>query len=258
MSVSIRTRAKPHPRIRERRNEVKRREGRRRLRILMALLAAVILLTAAGAVTRSPLLDVDQVVIAGAQHTSVNDVLRAGGLNRHRLMVDVRAAQMSRAIARLAWVDRVRVERHWPGKVRITLRERVPVASVPGAGGGWAIADATGRVLARQATAPPELLQVAGGLPAGPPGSIVARPVIDALAVAAAVPAELRRRAPVIAIADDGLELRLVPSGVAKLGNRDHVAAKLDAVLTVLDHANIAGLAVLDVRVPGAPVLTRA
>src|SRR2546425_13070643 len=113
MSVSTRTRAKPamDPRIRERRNEVKRREGRRRLRILMALLAAVIVLTAAGAVTRSPLLDVDHVVIAGAQHTSVNEVLRAGGLNRHRLMVDVRAAHMSRAIARLAWGDRVRVER---------------------------------------------------------------------------------------------------------------------------------------------------
>ncbi len=157
----------------------------------------------------------------------------------------------------LPWVGRVGVQRQWPATIRITVHERVAVASLPGRNGGWALADARGRVLARQAAPAADLPQIAGGLPAGEPGSTVARPLIDALTVAAAMPAELRRRAPVVALGADGLELRLVPSGVARLGNAEQLDAKLDAVLTVLERANTSGLAVLDVRVPGAPVLTR-
>jgi hypothetical protein len=81
--------------------------------------------------------------------------------------------------------------------------------------------------------------------------------VIDGLAVARAMPAALRPHVPVIAVVADGVELHLVPSGVARLGSIAQLSAKLDAVLTVLEHANTAGLSVLDVRVPGAPVLTR-
>ncbi|MBA3655363.1 MAG: hypothetical protein H0W70_14365 [Actinobacteria bacterium] len=44
---------------------------------------------------------------------------------------------------------------------------------------------------------------------------------------------------------------------MAKLGGRDQLTAKLDAVVTVLERADLARLSVLDVRVPGTPVLTR-
>lgn len=261
MTTPTTTRRRPRPnidpRIRERRIEVKRRQGRRRLRILVALLSVVLAVAAAAGATRSPLLDVDHVVIAGAQHTTAPAVLGAAALDHHRFMIDAHADRMQRAIARLPWVEHVAVERQWPATVHITLQERVAVASVPANGGGWALADQYGRVLARQAGPAAELPQIQGGAPAGTEGSTLAKPVIDALAVAAALMPELRPRAPVVAITPDGLELRLVPSGVARLGSVDQVVAKLDAVLTVLDHANTAGLVVLDVRVPGAPVLTR-
>jgi hypothetical protein len=104
-------RARPRidPRIRERRIEVKRREGRRRLRVLVALLAVVLVVCAVGAATRSPLLDVDHVIISGANHTPVPAVMHAAGLDRHRLLIDVHADHINGAIGRLPWIASVTV-----------------------------------------------------------------------------------------------------------------------------------------------------
>ena len=218
----------------------------------------VLLLTGAGAAaTRSSALDVDRVMIAGARHTAVPDVLRSAGLDRHRLMMDVHADEMIDRLGQLPWVARVEVERDWPNVVRIALEERVPAASVTAAGGGWALADRSGRVLTHQPGPAADLPQITGGPAAGAPGSVVAAPVQDALATAAALPAGLRPRAPIVAVGPEGVELRLKPKGVAKLGSIDRLGAKLDAVLTVLERGNVENLAVLDVRVPSAPVLTR-
>src|SRR5205823_5270308 len=82
-----------------------------------------------------------------------------------------------------------------PATLPMRIHERVAVASVPTSGGGRAIVERHGRVLARQATPAAELVQVAGGAPAGAPATVVAKPVLDALAVAAAFPAELKAKA---------------------------------------------------------------
>ena len=245
------------PRIRERRIEVARRQGRRRLRILLVILAVMLTSITAAAATRSSVLDVDRVMIAGARHTGVPDILAAARLDRHRLMVDVHADAMIRELNKLPWVSSADVDRRWPATVRIKIRERVPVASVNAAGGGWALVDRTGRVLAKQGGPAADLPQVIGGPPGGVPGTVLAPAVRDAVVTAAALPDALRPRAPVVAVGAEGVELHLKPTGVAKLGSIDRLAAKLDAVLTVLERANVANLAVLDVRVPSAPVLTR-
>lgn len=253
------TRSRPpiDPRIRERRIEVSRRQGRRRLTVLLAILTVVGVLLLLVAATRSSLLDVDHIVIAGLNHTGADDVVHAARLDHHRLMIDVHADVMSRRIDRLPWVDRSHVDRGWPGTVRVTIRERVAVASLPAGGGGWALADRRGRVLARQAQPGTGLPQVTGGPPAGAVGSTVAGPNLDALAVAAALPTELRPKVPAVLLSPEGIELKLVPIGVAKLGSTDQLTAKLDAVITMMQRANLEHLAVLDVRVPSAPVLTR-
>jgi hypothetical protein len=86
----------------------------------------------------------------------------------------------------------------------------------------------------------------------------VAPAVLDGLSVAGALPAALRPRVAAVRVAATGVELTLLPRGIARLGDARDLAAKLDAVLTVLERASVANLAVLDVRVPSAPVLTRA
>src|SRR4051812_42909210 len=77
------------PRIKERRIAVTRDEGRKRLRILGAVMAAASLAGAAVAATHSALLDVDHVRVTGTANTTQADVLRASGLEGHRFMIDV-------------------------------------------------------------------------------------------------------------------------------------------------------------------------
>ncbi|MGI9033123.1 MAG: hypothetical protein ACR2HY_05490, partial [Acidimicrobiales bacterium] len=54
------------PRIRRRQLQVRRAEGRRRLRLLVATSIVVAVLGAGWGLTRSPLLDVDRVTVQGA------------------------------------------------------------------------------------------------------------------------------------------------------------------------------------------------
>ncbi|MCA1656298.1 MAG: FtsQ-type POTRA domain-containing protein, partial [Actinobacteria bacterium] len=103
------------PRIRQRRIAVRRDEGRRRLRLLVAAVATVTLAGAGVAATHSALLDVDHVVLTGAAHTSRGDVLAAAGFDHHRFMVDVDGAAIGRRVRALPWVGRAQVARRWPG-----------------------------------------------------------------------------------------------------------------------------------------------
>ena len=77
--------------------------------------------------------------------------------------------------------------------------------------------------------------------------------------MAGALGGQLRGRVGEIAVVPGGeVVLRLVPpGGEVRLGDADDLPAKLTAASTVLEKADLAGLRVLDVRVPQAPVLTR-
>ncbi len=127
------------------------------------------------------------------------------------------------------------------------------------ADGAWAVVDGAGRVL-EVAVAKPAGLPVLGAVPSpGRPGSMLAPASAVALRVAAALPAEVRARvADVAAVAGGEIELQLVPAGsVVRLGRPVDLEAKLQSLTTLLTRADLAGVAVVDVRVPRAPVLTR-
>lgn len=246
------------PRIRQRRIEVRRDAGRRRLRVLLACLGVATVVGGAAAATRSPLLDVDRVEVAGAERTPRGQVVNAGGLGGRPAMTDVDTATVARRVEALPWVLDARVGKEWPGTVRVEVVERQAVAAVP-ADGGWAVVDAAGRVL-EVAVAKPAGLPVLGAVPSpGRPGSMLAPASAVALRVAAALPAQVRARvADVAAVAGGEVELQLVPAGsVVRLGRPVDLEAKLQSLATLLTRADLAGVAVVDVRVPRAPVLTR-
>ena len=181
------------PRIRQRRIAVRRQEGRRRLRLLVGLVSASGLLVGGWGATRSPLLDVDGIAVVGADRTSREELVAASGIRFGQAMVDVDERGAVRAMEALPWIRSVSVERRWPDSVVIRVVERAPVAVAPAAD-GWALVDATGQVLALLTSAPSNLLALDGIAPAGPPGSVLGGPAADLLAVAAAVPPDLRPR----------------------------------------------------------------
>lgn len=245
-----------HPRIRRRQIEVRRAEGRRRLRVLVvgASLSAVAV-AGAGAV-RSPLLDVDRVVVQGGTHLEPVDIARAAGVPLGQPMIEVDTANAARSVAALAWVADVEVRRDWPGTVRIRVTERVPIAVSSVDSGGWALIDRLGTVLDHAVEPPPGLvvLEGVGGL--APPGSTVSG-ADGLLTTAAAIPPALRPVVVAVAPAADGVELRLRPRGRVRLGPADNLGAKFAALETVLAQVDTSGILTLDVRFPSSPSLTR-
>ena len=245
------------PRIRQRRVEVRRTEGRHRLRVLLALLGATALLAAAWGVTRLPLLDVDRVVVDGGARTGVTAVRVASGLERGRPMVDVDEQASVRGVAELPWVLSATARREWPSTVRIHVTERTLVAVTSDDAGGWAAVDVAGRVLERSAAAPADVPVLEGTPAAGAPGTRLAPGAGGALLVASALWPHLGPRVAAVVAVDGGVELRLRPGGVVTLGLPDALEAKLVAVTTVLSSVDPRTVASLDVRLPSSPVLTR-
>lgn len=250
-------RAPIDPRFRERRIAVARSAGRRRLRALVAGVAVGAAAAGGWGATRSPLLDVDRVVVEGAAQTGAPAVQAAAGVGRGEAMLDVDEGGAARRVRGLPWVLRATVRRQWPATVRIRVVERAPVAVTRDDAGGWALLDLSGRVLERVPEPPPGLATLDGVPAAGVPGSSLGPRAAPALVVAGALGPHLGPRVAAVAIAPEGVELRLRPSGVVGLGPPDALEDKLRSVRTVLRTVDPRTVATLDVRDPATPVLTR-
>ena len=248
------------PRFRQRWIEARRQEGRRRFRVLVGITAVVALGCGGWAATDSVLLDLDRVVVEGAVHTAADEARFASGLRRGQPMLDIDEGAVDRAVEALPWVLHATVRREWPGRVRIGLIEREPVAVTEAEPGTLALIDRTGRVLEWVPAPPPGLPVLTGLPPAGTPGTTLGVDGVATLQVAVALPAELRARTAGLAPAPGSggeVELRLNPEGMVRLGPPDDLDAKFTAIRAVLAQVDLRNLAVLDVRRPENPVLTR-
>jgi cell division protein FtsQ len=261
-------------RMRARRIGVRRDAGQRRLRRITLVLAAVAVLVGAAAASRSPLLDVDRVVVAGGEHTTADDVREAAGVRLGDALVSVDVDVVRERVERLPWVAQATVVRGWPSTLKVQVTERAPAALVPVTGDHAALVDREGRVLSIERTvapaadgpedgeavteAPPEVpagLALLTGV-GGPmtEGGVLEGDARDALRVAV-VAAE--RMPGVVRSVSVALEAELVAGGVIRFGDAEELDAKVVAAKTVLEQVDLACLAVLDVRVPGSPALTR-
>lgn len=240
------------PRVRARRDEVARTRGRKRLRRLVAVGVLVALVAGIGLVLRSPLVDVDAVVVHGGTRTGPATVRRAAGIPLGRAMISVDPVAARARVARLPWVSAVSVTRHWPGTVVVDVRERTPVAVV-GRGRGAVLVDAGGRSLAvgRERSLPTIV-----AVPPAPGQSLssTGRAVVATLvSMPAALRAQIRSaradRAGLTFVLDDGIVVRWGDGGAT-----DAKAASLAAILAQADRPTIA---TIDVAVPTAAALTR-
>lgn len=243
------------PRIRARRIEVRRHEGRRRLSRLIDLgLVAGVAAAFAGALF-TPLLDVDEVTVTGIRHLQPDEVLAAAGIDPGAPLVAVDLRAAGERIAALPWVAEVELHRGVDGLVTLEVGERAPVATISSGGGPLAV-DEEGRVLGEapaSSAAPLASLAQPGTVP--DPGGYLPRRFDDALRLAAA----LTDAAPgvVTGIDPEGLVATLAAGGRVRFGDAARLDAKLRSLTTVLGQVDLACLAEVDLRLPGSPVLTR-
>jgi cell division protein FtsQ len=246
-----------HPRFRARRIEVKRSEGRKRLRRVVALAALGVLIALAYVITRSPLLDLDAVAVSGAVNTDPAAVAEAGGLRAGRPMTDLDIDRARAGIAALPWVDTVEVRRNWPGTVDVVVTERRAVAALATDEGSWLLLDATGRVLDERAARPTDLPALASLGPAVAPGASV--PAAEpALALSGYLTPDLRAWFVTVVTNPDGtLEADLSGGIRAVFGSQAHLRDKTIGLATVLTRVDLSSLDRIDLTVPSSPVLTR-
>src|SRR3954468_15184717 len=92
-----------NPRFRQRRIEVRRDEGRRRLRVLMILGGLMLAALLGWGITRTPLLNVDHLRLTGTEHTTPTDVTAVSGLHRGMAMFDVHSASARARLESTPW-----------------------------------------------------------------------------------------------------------------------------------------------------------
>lgn len=245
------------PRIRERRVTIARDAGRRRLHRLLAVAAVLLVGLLALGLTWTPVLDVEQIEVRGAGRTSPEAITDAAAVAEGDPLAwfDTGAAEAS--VAALPWVDEVTVTRTWSGAVSVAVTERVAVAALARTDGAWSLADGEGRVLVTVASQPPDVALIDGVTTSAPPGAQLDDEVLEALAVAAAVPSGIRAEVATVQGAGADLEIVLRAGGVILLGGAEGADAKLASAAAVLASVSSECVERLDVTLPAAPALVR-
>lgn len=247
------------PRFRQRRVQVRKDAGRRRLHRLVALASVGGVFVAAVGVVYSPVLNVDRVDVEATSHLSADDVRAGAGIDVGSpiLMVDLGAAE--RRLEALPWVDTAVVSRSLPGSIALAITERVPAAGVR-IGDTVTLVDATGRVLgpAADAGASSGLIEVVLDDQAAElvPGTTVGPDVAGAIALAERVAENPANAVAAVVVAPD-LHLELVEGGTVLLGDDSDLDQKIEDFRTVYARVDRTCLDTIDVRVPGRSVLTR-
>ena len=217
------------------------------------LLVATVLI-GAWFVTRTALLDIDQIQVEGSPHTSDDDVRAASGLTVGDQILDVDEGAIRSRLLALPWVADAVVDASWGGDVVLRIRERQPVAMFSDAEGHPVLVDGEGRVVAPAAIPDPSLVAVQGVV-AGAPGESVAG-ADGVLAVVNALTPGLRSRIETVLVAADGqIQFKVRPSGVVNFCGADDIAAKVRSLQTMFAQVDDTGLDTLDVCVPERPTI---
>ncbi|MES9540284.1 MULTISPECIES: FtsQ-type POTRA domain-containing protein [unclassified Actinomadura] len=101
----------------------------------------------------SRLLVVRHVEVTGTRIASADQVVAAAGIDLGTPMVRLRTGAVQNRVERLREVESAAIERHWPGTVRIVVRERRPVAVFRG-GGRYHLLDRHGVAVADEKSRP--------------------------------------------------------------------------------------------------------
>jgi hypothetical protein len=255
-----RPRATIDPRISARRTEVTRQQGRRRLRVVGAVLAVALLVFGAWSLLQSSLFSARAITVVGATHETTAQIEAAAGLSHHPPLLDVDTAAAVRGLEGLPWVRTAAVSVHWPDGVRVVVSEQVPKLVMPLTGGRWAELAASGRVLAVVPARPPGLLEMSGPQPPGSPGTTVGAPDRLGLLVASTLPVSFRAQVTAVNVEPGAsgawVQLTMTTPILVNIGNASQLTAKYEDVTTMLANVALHDGDTIDVSVPGVPTVS--
>ncbi len=253
------------PRIRERRLDVARRQGRRRLAWLAGIAGVVVVVGIGLALLHTPWMSAQVVTVTGPHpNTSSAAIEAASGLTGHPPLIDVDPGSVAARVERLPYIEAAQVRRDWPDGVRITVTERVPAVQMAGPGTEWTVLDAHGRALGRVPARAPGLVQLvvhtsaggAGGVLAPATGQTLDVRAQPALAVCRTLPPAFVAQVLSVTGAPDGTVSLYLNSGLTVLlGTTDDLTAKYEDVAAILAHASLVGAKTIDVTVPQSPTV---
>ncbi|MGW0482323.1 cell division protein FtsQ/DivIB [Nonomuraea sp. NPDC003214] len=150
-------------------------------KVFLVLLTAGVVGTAAWLIFFSPVLGVRSVEIVGNVTVPADRIRQAAQVPDLHPLATVDLAGVQARVQAIRQVAGAKVDRVWPGTLRIEVAEREPVAQVP-AGSQVALIDKLGVVIEVQDVAPPLLPVLKVAAPAaGDPATMAALKVVEGL-----------------------------------------------------------------------------
>jgi len=245
------------PRIEARRVEVARHEGRKRLKLLIALAAITLASIGALVALQSTWLDVDEVVVVGGERTSAEEVRAASGIVIGTPLVDLDMAVSAKAIEALPWVATAVVNRTWNGTVTAEITERSAAVALPLAAGGFMLIDSAGRQLGPVEQRPDWAHTINGLEASGLAGQPAPTEIHGVIRLLSLLDAEQMAGITSVSVVDGNLVLDLVQGGTVDLGIASGLSDKLVSYDTIRASVDLRCLHRIDLRVHTAPAITR-
>ena len=222
-----------NPRIQERRIEIIRAKGKRRLRMLLMLVLLALLSLAAVLISKSSLLDVDEVVVVGADSELEELIVTVANIPKSKPILEVDTQSISKRIKRIPNVKGAKVSRSFGGKVTISVTLRKPSVLLSNLG-EWFLVDLDGRVLERVSELPPNLEYpiVEGNFDDLKVGEWVPEQALYAIELAANLPSVLLADISFVST-NEGIELMLFGEGKILFGAVSYTHLTLPTILRV-------------------------
>lgn len=250
-------RGRMDPRISARRNSVLRAQGRRRLRIIVGVLAGSVLLVGGWFLLHTALFSARSISVTGNVHETTAQIASQAGLAGHPPLLDVNAGAAAVRLEQLPWVRTATVHVSWPDGVHVAVTEETPRFVVGGLDGHWTVLSQDGRVLDVEAARPPRLLLLTVPAAPGGPGTVLPAKDLAALRVASTLPPSFAAQVTAVTVEPAGwVQLALTTPVLVDIGSTSELTAKYEDVSSILAGATLHNGDVIDVSVPDAPTVT--
>ena len=247
---------RPDPRITRRRRAVER--ARRRTlttRVVGGVAGAVMVWT----IFWSPLLEVDNITVRGATHTTALQLTEVTDVVGENLLF-VSAADVAKDAEELPWVAAARVDRVLPNTLRVRIVERSPALVLTTESESW-IVSGSGHVLQRARGNEDLPSMGASDLGTVVPGERLTRPSLrDGVRAYASMPRALAELVEmVVAPTSERISFSLRGGTVVRYGAAEEMGDKNEVILALLERfGGDERQLYFDVRVPSNPAVSSA